>query len=525
VRRARGACGIVAALLAIAIAAPARGDVEIKFGGQISSDIRYRLGGEEVPPGLSAVPFPSQQRLLKYGFSRNENLIKAQLSLTIGERVKAVADVDFVWYGYSDVNELQAETLHERVDPYRLEAHAAYIDVYKILPHVDLRIGRQVVAWGTADRFNPTSNLNSLDLSDPVLFGKPLANDMIRLDWNPWRDLIVTAVWVPIFRPAQLPRTAPLALTDPARPAPVQEDGIRLRLGQLALANPPTAVNAYTMLPEPSIENTQVGVRIAGRLLKQDVSLSYYHGRFGIPSPSFTVNGPKGVVSALVMWPRMDVLGADIAGSIDKLGGLGYFAEVGVFFPQEITYGIYNDGTGTITGHDPVTFVKQMDGSYTTKQDYPEAQRGTVIPSTPFAKYTIGVDYTFKNGFYLNFQYVHGFIDEFGAGRQGYAKAGAAVGDAPRLEERIGEYLVPTLQMKFFSDQVLVQLAGAIKIPSILDVEKKSCAVVNPLVEWAVWDATSLALGAFIFIGDHDTKFGDPAAGASEIYAKAKFTY
>ena len=37
--------------------------------------------------------------------------------------------------------------------------------------------------------------------------------------------------------------------------------------------------------------------------------------------------------------------------------------------------------------------------------------------------------------------------------------------------------------------------------------------------------ATELSLGAFIFLGDRNTKFGDPAAGASEIFAKAKFTY
>ena len=30
--------------------AAARADVDVKFGGQIASDIRYRLGGEEVPP-------------------------------------------------------------------------------------------------------------------------------------------------------------------------------------------------------------------------------------------------------------------------------------------------------------------------------------------------------------------------------------------------------------------------------------------------------------------------------------------
>ena len=59
---------------------------------------------------------------------------------------------------------------------------------------------------------------------------------MIRADWNPWGDLILTAVWVPIFRPAQLPRTAPLAVTTPNRPAPVQEEFIRSTLGSFAQA-------------------------------------------------------------------------------------------------------------------------------------------------------------------------------------------------------------------------------------------------------------------------------------------------
>ena len=50
-------------------------------------------------------------------------------------------------------------------------------------------------------------------------------------------------------------------------------------------------------------------------------------------------------------------------------------------------------------------------------------------------------------------------------------------------------------------------------------------AVLFPQIMWAVWDATELSLGAFVFLGDRSTKFGDPAAGASEIFLKAKFSY
>src|SRR4051794_21312026 len=276
-KRGRGL--VVVAVLVGGWGANARADVDIKFGGQIASDIRYRLAGEEVPPAspTATVPFPSQQRLLPYGFSRNENLIKAQLTLSISDRVKAVADIDFYWYGYSDINDINADTLHERVDPYRLEANAAYVDIYKILPKLDLRIGRQVVVWGTGDKFNLTNNVNTLDLSDPLLFGRALANNMIRVDWNPWADLIVTAAWVPIFRPAQLPRTAPLAVSTPNRPPPVQEQSIRTTLGMFAELMPPSRINVLTMQPDPSLSNSQVGLRVSARLFGFDLAGSYYH--------------------------------------------------------------------------------------------------------------------------------------------------------------------------------------------------------------------------------------------------------
>ena len=357
----------------------------------------------------------------KYGFSRNENLIKAQLTLSISDRVKAVADIDFYWYGYSDVNDIDAATLHERVDPYRLEANAAYVDIYKILPQLDLRIGRQVVVWGTGDKFNPTNNLNTLDLSDPLLFGKAIANNMIRADWNPWGDLILTAVWVPIFRPAQLPRTAPLAVTTPNRPAPVQEEYIRSTLGSFAQAMPPTQINVFTMQPDPSIDNSQVGVRVAGRFVGLDMSASYYHGRWGIPTPAWAVQKPNGVVDAIVMWPRMDVLGADMAGSIEKLKGLGYWVEAGAVLPAEdhlrhLQRRVRRARPDHVRATRQQGRQRQRACSARTSWR-PSSSAARSCPSTPFFKLTAGMDFTWNKYLYSNLQYVYGFIDEFGAGQ------------------------------------------------------------------------------------------------------------
>jgi hypothetical protein len=117
--------------------------------------------------------------------------------------VRAVADAELQLYGFSDIRDIDSTTLRDRVDPYYLEVHAAFIDINNlfgdVIPRFDLRIGRQTVPWGAADKFNPIANVNTLDLSDPLQFGRMLANNMIRADWNPIGDLTFTAVLIPIF--------------------------------------------------------------------------------------------------------------------------------------------------------------------------------------------------------------------------------------------------------------------------------------------------------------------------------------
>jgi len=534
-------------LIALMVSTPALADVDLKFSGMIYSDIRYRLAGE--PINLS---YPSQQQLLGYGFSRNDNLIKGRLSLGIADRVKAVGDVDLVLYGFSDAKDIDALTLHERIDPYRLEVHAAYVDLYRVLPGLDLRIGRQTVVWGVADQFNPTSNLNTLDFSDPLLFGRALANNMVRADYNPKGDWIFTAVFVPIFRPAELPRTAPIALNSATdRPAPVQDDQQRLFLWNTALSPiGPNTVNVFTQQPEPSLANAQFAFRAGGRVFGQDVSLSYYHGRFGIPSPLATVNHLDRTADVLVGWPRMDVLGADVAGSITPLAGMGYWVEGALVFPQQTELSVYNDLANTsCPGNQTPCRQELRFDPFTGSPVFgtvgpngylrvPDGVRSTVIPSTPFLKLTIGGDMSIGSHVYVNFQYIHGFIDEFGAGTAVHPRLHPNDPyTALRFDGRIGDYIVAGVDVHLFSDRLLGRLFAVAKLPSILyDTnpdgtsnvhfeDYKFTGVLFPQLIWSVWEATELTLGAFLFLGGRDTKFGDPAAGASELFLKCKFTY
>ena len=65
---------------------------------------------------------------------------------------------------------------------------------------------------------------------------------------------------------------------------PVDADAVIFSIARIV---DPKQVNVYTMQPDPSIQNSQVGLRVAGRIKGLDMSASYYHGRWGIPTPAW----------------------------------------------------------------------------------------------------------------------------------------------------------------------------------------------------------------------------------------------
>jgi hypothetical protein len=403
---------------------------------------------------------------------------------------------------------------------------------------------------GCRDKFNPISNLNTLDLSDPLLFGRALANNMIRADWNPVGDLQITAVLVPVFRPAQLPRTAPFALLDPLRPAPVLDQGVRTALdneravyvpvkdpvtGVLLPAGRTLTVEADVLAPEVSAANMQVGGHVTWKLLGQDMGLSYYHGRFGIPVPAWSVSTgtlDQNVTLTQLVYPRMDVAGVEMAGSIERLGGMGYWIEAAVFFPGEVQLGLY-DAITSPTAPRAMEYLPAADGRYyrNTLPVGAQGQRPLVIDRTPFPKATIGADYAFGGHVYVNIQYVHGFIDEFGGGRVARPRKDSIdVAAQPRVEARVGDYVVAGLDLKLLNERLLLRLFGVIKLPSV-DLQTRlwddwaPTGVLFPQIIWNVFDGTELMVGSFVMLGDRSTKFGDPAAGATEVFVRGKVSF
>ncbi len=581
--------GWIPALLLLLSPAVHADDLELTFGGKVQTDLRFRV--EEKSVGQYY-----QQLMLPVGVSRNENILKLKLGATYGD-FAGVAEVDFVVLGYSnELGGLADLSLRREVDPYRFEAHALYLEAVDLgVDGLDLRIGQQLVQWGKGDMFNPTNNLNANDVEDPLLFGEQLANLMVKVDYSFGNDWTISGVLVPIFKPALLPNSAPLGTAAVDR-LPFTSADLRHRVHAEKAAAlmqtvnkrgifPTVVTSATPVLPETSLENMQLALRVAGVLFDQDIALSYYNGRSDIPQPFLNAtrqedkircnpDKPGDCITGLLktdtymMYPRMQVAGLNMAGELDLLGWIsdkirpiGYRLELGVFFPQEVTIGLYT--TTDILG--------EPAGEYSYKEHRQDnGWRPAVVNDTPFTKWVVGLDYTFNRYLYVNAQWVHGFPDEFGAGdwiTEGWAVRKGTVSmerkDVPDLvvcallgqaescgktvtelmRPRLGDYLVLGVDFRFMSEKALLRLFTIWDLSGIHEekwdaVAKKRVrthhnmfsaqgfsAVIYPEFVYNFGNGLELGAGALLMLGKDHTKFGDPATGGSQVWTRARFSY
>ena len=92
--------------------------------------------------------------------------------------------------------------------------------------------------------------------------------------------------------------------------------------------------------PSRRSQNSQVGVRLAGRVGGIDLSVSYYHGRFGIPTPAWAVQKPNGIVDVdrdVAAHGRASASTSPDRSRSSRASATG--SKAAVFFPQKVTYG------------------------------------------------------------------------------------------------------------------------------------------------------------------------------------------
>jgi hypothetical protein len=353
-----------------------------------------------------------------------------------------------------------------------LNLREAYIDLYGMpFAKLDLRIGRQRIAWGTADKLNPTDNLNPPDLEDIWDFGRHLGSDAVKLSFYP-EAFTFTGIFIPFFEPAVLPR---------GNWAGIFTSGFALPPG-LSLRS---FTDSLIVPGENPGENAIVGIKAGRNVLGYDLSLSYVLGRDYLPlprriaiSPADTLGGVN--VRSELEFPRLHIFGADLAGSI---ADLGIWLETAVTLPDQeavLTTDLSALGLGVADS--------------------------VIRPKKPYVKYVFGVDYTFKNGIYANLQFLHGFIHE-------------------RSADELEDYIMAGLDWKFFEEKFkIMPISGGVEIKDFRDLKDNYALIYAPEISYRPQDNTDLILGVRWIEGNGTTTFGR-AKSQSEIYFRLKYSF
>lgn len=426
---------------------------QVEIGGYIQTDIRMQTGGDN-------------------DFTWNENRLDLKFLANPSESAHFYSEMWLLNYGFPQVNNSYSLTYSDRISPWELDLREAYIDLYGfLLDDLDLRIGRQRIAWGTADKLNPTDNLNPDDLRDVWDFGRHLGSDAMKAAYY-WGDFTFTGAYIPIFKPAVLPSGDWAAALSPPMELPT---GLTLE-----------DMTDHITMPENNIENASIGgVKIATTLLNYDLSMSYVYGRDDLPLAKnidinplpFDTLGNVAVGMKLI-YPRMQVVGFDMAGD---LFSVGIWAEAAMFIPEkiEMTTDLSAMGMGV--------------------------QESTVLDD-PFVKYVVGADYTFKNGIYINAQYLHGFINERGS-------------------DNLEDYFMFGMEWKLFDDKLkITPIGGGIEIKDFDAIEDNYALIYSPKITYHPVDNADVVLGARIIDGTETTAFGR-LKDNDEVYLKVKYSF
>ncbi len=175
----------------------------------------------------------------------------------------------------------------------------------------------------------------------------------------------------------------------------------------------------------------------------------------------------------------MRVLGADVA---TEWGGVGVWGEGAVVFPEQI--GLVTD---VVANGDSVR------------------DRVVALEDRPYATWTLGGDYMFPGGWYLNLQWAHGLFLERGAGQ-------------------LHDYLVGRLERQLFRETVTLTLEGALEVAEWSNWSDHLGLVFFPEVVYSPIDNIDASIGAFIVGGGSATLFGS-WSDADQVYLRVRASF
>jgi hypothetical protein len=395
----------------------------------------------------------------------NENRLTLNLEKKISGNSKFYSEVWLRNIGLPNI--ITSADLYNKgiVDPYNLEIREAYIQITGFLTKkLDLKIGRQYIVWGTADKLNPTDNLNPYDMEDILDFGRHRGSDAINLNYYFNNYFSMQGVFIPFFQPANLPAGI---FSDALNP-PVPELGQGMVLKEYS---------DTILMPRYSIGQSSVsGLKFKGFAGGVDFSLSYVWGIDGLPfntrntfSPVDAIGGTN--ISSQLSFSRTHIIGADLATS---LAGIGFWAEVAAFIPEK-----------------DIVMVNDLSAFY-PMSPVPVTQDTLILDKTkPYVKFIVGGDYFFADGSYFNLQYLHGFIHERG-------------------NKNLNDYFFLQYEKKFFNEKLKVApVTGAFIVANWNEIQDNYALVYMPEISYKATVNAEITLSAAFFDGKGDNFFSN----------------
>ena len=395
----------------------------------------------------------------------NENRLTLKFNKKTNENSKFYSEVWIQNIGLPQIS--SSADLYNKglIDPYNLEIREAYVQLFSFLSkNLDIKIGRQRIVWGTADKLNPTDNLNPYDLEDILDFGRHRGSDAFSFDYYLNSNFSLHGAYMPFFQAANMPVGIFSTALTPSMEMP---QGMTLK-----------EMTDQVNTPQYNLaESSTAGLKFKGFAKGFDFSLSYLWGRDGMPISTYNTFAPIDTIGGIsihsdLSFYRTHIFGADMASSI---GGVGVWAEAAVFLPENEAImtnnmaAFYPVGTPTeITTTDSILLEKKV-----------------------YTKFVIGADYNFANGTYLNFQYLHGFMNERGT-------------------DNLNDYFFIQLDKKFFNDKLTIApLAGGFIVSDWEDVKNNFAIAYIPNIKYMATDNAEISLSAAIFDGKGDNMFSN----------------
>ena len=398
-------------------------------------------------------------------FTRNETRANLKFEGAPSEKYHYFAETQL-----SGVRNLSADDQFD----WELDLREGYFDLYKIFSdRLDIRIGKQIIAWGKADKINPTSNVTPDNLEDSFDFGEKLGVNAIQATVYWGGDTSVAGMFIPEFGVAELP-AGEFASAFAGTIAP--PEGMTLR-----------NIAQHARQPERAVsESSLYAVKVSAALWNYDVSFSYLAGRDDLPLANSVLLTPVDALGTVdidvgLIYPKMQVIGADVAGQIKTVG---VWAEGALFLPDKVAL---------------TTALNTPEGAVAQSET-------TALDDDMFFKYVVGMDYKFKNQWYVNAQFIHGFFHERGA-------------------DALTDYLVFRCEKDFMNAELTVAPLGvAFAVPEWDNLDSNYGLVGIPEITYRPVDNVELILGAYIIAGEGANMFSQ-IDDQDQAYFKAKVSF